>query len=275
MIVANKYKLIEKIDSGSFGKIYKAQNIRSNEYVAVKIESVLTEIKLLKNETRIYHYLNGCIGIPNVKWFGLYGKNHFMVIKLLGSSLEELKKQEELKKFGLNLVINIGMQIVKLLEIIHNNRIIHRDIKPANFLMGLDSENTQIYVIDFGFGKRFVTDKNTHIDIKKTSRLIGTPNFASMNSHNLIELSRRDDLESLAYTLMYLYYGTLPWDRLEITHDQIYQEKVSFYDSSILATVSENILLDYLKYTVELKFDEKPDYKGIINMFAENKCISL
>ena len=64
MIIANKYKLIEKIDSGSFGKIYKAQNIRSDEYVAVKIENVLTEIKLLKNETRIYHYLNGCIGIP-------------------------------------------------------------------------------------------------------------------------------------------------------------------------------------------------------------------
>jgi len=272
MIVANKYKLVEKINSGSFGKIYKAQNIRTNEYVAVKIESVFTEIKLLKNETRIYHYLNGCIGIPNVKWFGLYGKNHFMVINLLGSSLEELKT---LNNFSLNLVINIGMQIVKLLEIIHNNGIIHRDIKPANFLMGLDSENSQIYVIDFGFGKRFVTDKNTHIDIKKTSRLIGTPNFASMNSHNLIELSRRDDLESLAYTLIYLHYGTLKWNRPEITHEQIYQEKVSFYNSSVSVSVSDNILFDYLKYTVELKFDEKPDYKGIINMFAENKCISL
>jgi serine/threonine protein kinase len=271
MIIANKYKLIEKIDSGSFGKIYKAQNIRSNEYVAVKIESVLTEVKLLKNETRIYHYLNGCIGIPNVKWFGLYGKNHFMVINLLGSSLEELKKQEML--FSLNLVINIGIQIVKLLEIIHNNCIIHRDIKPANFLMGLDTENTQIYVIDFGFGKRFVTEKNTHIDIKKTSRLIGTPNFASMNSHNLNELSRRDDLESLAYTLIYLYYGTLPWERTESTHERIYQEKVSFYNSVILT--DDNILFNYLKYTVELKFDEKPDYKGIINMFTENKCISL
>ena len=57
-IICNKYKLLEKIGDGSFGTIYKGANIRTQEFVAIKIEPIINNTKLLKNETIIYQYLN-------------------------------------------------------------------------------------------------------------------------------------------------------------------------------------------------------------------------
>ena len=79
-LINKKYKLIEKIGNGTFGTIYKGQNIRTNEYVAIKMEAIESQLKLLKNESIVYQYLNGCEGIPNVKWFGKDRSHYYMVL---------------------------------------------------------------------------------------------------------------------------------------------------------------------------------------------------
>ena len=56
-LINNKYKLIEKIGSGSFGSIFKGENIRTKEKVAIKLEPIKNETKMLKNESIIYQYL--------------------------------------------------------------------------------------------------------------------------------------------------------------------------------------------------------------------------
>ena len=89
-IINNKYKIIEKLGAGCFGEIYKGENIRTHEYVAVKVEPIKNEFKLLKNESVIYQYLVGLQGIPNVKWFGKDNINYYMVLNLLGQSLQNL-----------------------------------------------------------------------------------------------------------------------------------------------------------------------------------------
>ena len=55
-IINNKYKILEKIGEGAFGSIYKGQNIRTQELVAIKVEPINNETKLLKNECTIYQY---------------------------------------------------------------------------------------------------------------------------------------------------------------------------------------------------------------------------
>jgi hypothetical protein len=95
VIISNKYKLIEKIGSGAFGDIYKGENIRTKESVAIKVEPLSNETKLLKNETKIYQYLGNTQGIPQVKWFGVDEHNNYMAMKLLGSSLTDNIKKEK------------------------------------------------------------------------------------------------------------------------------------------------------------------------------------
>ena len=90
-LINKKYKMLEKIGEGTFGLIYKGENIRTRELVAIKVESIEHDMKLLKNESIIYQYLNNVQGVPFVKWFGKDETNYYMVINLLGHSLQSIK----------------------------------------------------------------------------------------------------------------------------------------------------------------------------------------
>ena len=260
-LINKKYKILNILGSGSFGSIYKGQKIRTNEYVAIKVEKINDEIKLLKNESKIYQYLHGCSGIPSVKWFGKDDNNYYMVINLLGISLQELKNKMD--KFSLILVLKLGIKIILLLKTIHDKGLIHRDVKPDNFLFGLDSLK-QLYIIDFGFCKSYM-DGDTHVKSISTHNLIGSLNSASIMSHKCYELSRRDDLESLCYMLLYFYNGTLPWSD-KINENIIINLKYEIVNSTIYPAV----ILDLLKYTRNMEYDEKPNYYLIIDNFKRD-----
>ena len=94
-LIANKYKITEKIGAGSFGEIYKGCNVRTNQYVAIKVEPIKNNTMLLKNESTFYQYLKDIQCIPNVKWFGKDNDNYYMVIDLLGDSLQTLKEKRK------------------------------------------------------------------------------------------------------------------------------------------------------------------------------------
>jgi casein kinase I family protein HRR25 len=257
-LINKKYKIIQKLGSGSFGSIYKGQNVRTKEFVAIKIERISDNLKLLKNESIVYQYLNGCSGIPLVKWFGKDDINYYMVINLLGNSLQELKNK--IGKFSLSLVLKIGIKIVTLLKIIHEKGLIHRDIKPDNFLFGINNPN-ELYLIDFGFCKSYLND-NEHIKMKSTHSIIGSINYASIMSHKRYELSRRDDLESLCYILLYFINGTLPWCN-EINEDKVINQKNEIINSHDYPVV----ILDCLKYVRNMEYEEKPNYYLIMDNF--------
>jgi len=93
-------------------------------------------------------------------------------------------------------------------------------------------------------------------------RLLGTPAFTSINSHLGGELSRRDDLEALAYTLMFLYSGSLPWlsrgHRRRLTGSSIQFLKESLGTGCPPKVPME--LFDFFSYTRGLLFTQKPDY---------------
>jgi len=187
-------------------------DIISGERVAVKLESRTARNPRLQSEYKIYQALAGGIGISHVHWFGRAGEYNALVLDLLGPSLRSLFRFCG-KKFTLKTVLMLADQLLERIEYIHTNNIIHGDIKPANFVMGLDmGQLNQVYAIDFGLSKSY-RDPNSrqHIPYVNCKPLTGTAKYASINMHCGIEQSRRDDLESLGYTLIYFGLGRLPW----------------------------------------------------------------
>lgn len=253
MLIANKYKIIENINCGTFGALYKAINMRTNEIVAIKIEKKII-INTLKYEAKVYQFLKNIEGFPKIKWFGSDEKYNYLVIDLLGKSLKQINL-----KNNFEMISSFGNKIIRKLMILHDNGIIHRDIKPENILLNVENTFDNVYLIDFTFSKKYINNFNIHMPLKKINKLIGSVNYVSLNIHEFTEPSRRDDLESVVYTLIYLYYGKLNWEKITDTNE-IYNLKKNIIDD-------ENILNCFKKmivYIRGLQFNERPNYYYLI-----------
>jgi serine/threonine protein kinase len=266
-LINNKYKLIKKIGSGSFGTIFEGENIRTNEKVAIKVELISNELKLLKYETNIYKILGNIHGVPKIKWYGKDQTYYYMVMDLLGDSLEKILELSGC--FKMKTVLQIGINVLNILMNIHDKGFIHRDIKPENFLLTIPRPK-KLYIIDFGISKPFIIN-DKHIEPKMTHQFIGTQNFASINTHEFNEQSRRDDLESLAYMLICFYFGKLEWMNTDINFSNRDEENIFVKNKKKDLVNNENIpkiLMDYYKSVLILGFDEKPDYNKFIKTFT-------
>ncbi|KAA8527778.1 hypothetical protein F0562_035353 [Nyssa sinensis] len=272
-VIGGKFKLGRKIGSGSFGELYLGVNVQTGEEVACKMESVKTKHPQLHYESKLYMLLQGGTGIPHLKWFGVEGEYNAMVIDLLGPSLEDLFNYCN-RKFTLKTVLMLADQLINRVEYMHSRGFLHRDIKPDNFLMGLGRKANQVYIIDYGLAKKY-RDLQTHkhIPYRENKNLTGTARYASVNTHLGVEQSRRDDLESLGYVLMYFLRGSLPWQGLKAgTKKQKYDkisEKKMLTPIEVLCKSHPSEFISYFHYCRSLRFDDKPDYSYLKRLFRD------
>jgi serine/threonine protein kinase len=215
--------------------------------------------------------MQGGVGIPLIKWCGAEGDYNVLVMDLLGPSLEDLFNFCS-RKFSLKTVLLLADQMVSRIDFIHSKNFIHRDIKPDNFLMGLGRKGNLVYIIDFGLAKKY-RDARTHqhIPYRENKNLTGTARYASINTHLGIEQSRRDDMESLGYVLMYFNRGSLPWQGLKAATKRQKYERIS---EKKMSTPIEELckgfpaeFTTYLSYCRSLRFDDKPDYSYLRQLF--------
>ncbi|KAM9457530.1 casein kinase I isoform 1-T1 [Clarias gariepinus] len=309
--VGNRYRLGRKIGSGSFGDIYLGTDISVGEEVAIKLECVKTKHPQLHIESKIYKMMQGGVGIPTIKWCGAEGDYNVMVMELLGPSLEDLfnfcsrkfslktvllladqmisrieyihsknfihrdvKPDNFLmglgKKGNLVYIIDFGLA-KKYRDARTHQHIPYRENKNLTGTARYASINTHL-----GIGTHSGTSQIKHIQFpldyncrKCTGWLFFFMFFFSFYPHT--EQSRRDDLESLGYVLMYFNLGSLPWQGLKAATKRQKYERISEKKMStpieVLCKGYPSEFATYLNFCRSLRFDDKPDYSYLRQLF--------
>ena len=272
-------KTDQLIGKGGYSSVYvcKKKGADSNKNYAIKISEktrnpaknhLLIEYKILK-------HLIGGIGIPKVYSYGVDNDNIYLVQQLLGNNLtQEMKKNKN--KFSKKTFINIALQMISRIEFIHTFGFIHCDIKPDNFVLDLSSQddnqskdkekdNPVVYLIDYGLAEPYINLKTKkHKQLKEKQGLKGTIEFCSINSHMGLSLSRRDDLESLAYCLIFMYLGKLPWSSRGSngkSRENVLNSKIEFCSIGKGLNIIHQNFGKILDYVTKLQFEERPNYK--------------
>ncbi len=272
MLINDRFMIFSKIGSGSFGTVYKGINIDNQEYVAAKIELESSKKKRLEKESQIYTYLIENLNMrisPKMLWYGKENNFNILILSRLGLTLDKIA---EISRFQLSLktILLLTINCLKIFNKLHSLNIIHRDIKPENFAIGYSNNKNKIYIFDFGLSK--IIDNND-LENKTKNSLIGTMRYASIRSHEGKELTYRDDLESLMYMIIYLYNGILPWQNINISDKENKSEAILKLKKNInLAQLCIKLPIEFreiIKYSLNLKYFEKPNYKLIINKLED------
>lgn len=277
-LIDNRFRLKHKIGEGSFGDVYSGTDVRNRRKVAIKIAKEGKESSLEK-EAQIYKHLQSrCqgeldfYGFPNFYWFGKENGYYYLVIERQGVSYHKLFEDGQLSLEDVNQLAIEGLYI---LETLHGHGLIHQDLKPDNFLHrhSDNSKHKRAVLIDYGLTKHYLDGHNQHLPMTHHHRMIGTARYVSCNTHLGLSQSRRDDLESFGYLLVYLAKGKLPWNGLKEPnklkrYEKIGQLKIETSLKKICHGLP-SIYEKYLSYCRNLAYSETPDYHYLRNLFIK------
>ncbi|KAJ8080622.1 hypothetical protein AAF712_003007 [Marasmius tenuissimus] len=277
-VLANHW-LGEKLGSGYSGSIFRATHIHTHQTVALKVQHISHENLTNRYERNFYPMIQGGVGMPKLWAQGVEGCWDYLAIDLLGSSLDSLFRKSGKETMDLGSVCSIAMQVISRLEFMHSRGLLHRDIQLGNCVVGLPPNDKLIYMIDFGFSKRYIDPyTHRHIPDSKAKRdFIGNYWFTSVGVHCRGKVpSRRDDLEAVALMLIHLLTPRgLPWTRHGVpksddAHDLLKRTKKSARPEDLCRGLPSEFE-EFLRYCRRLKFYDQPEYGKWVEEFRELK----
>ena len=200
----------QKIGGGGFGEIWKVQNTEDDNFYAMKLESAKAPRKTLNFETDILRKLQFSSRFPKYIIHGTEDDIHFLVMELCGPNLNMISQRLPSKHFNQDQIRLLFTELLTIIEDFHRSGYIHRDIKPQNVCARFKG-SSPLALIDYGVSKLYKNANNQHIDARERAAAIGSPLYSSPNVSDHQELSRRDDLYSLAYSVLDVCGVNLPW----------------------------------------------------------------
>ncbi|CAI0409043.1 unnamed protein product [Linum tenue] len=220
------YRIDRKLGKGGFGQVFVGRRIGAGPgavEVALKFEHRSSKGCNYgpPYEWQVYNALGGSHGVPRVHFKGRQGDYYVMVMDMLGPSLWDVWNNNS-QTMSIEMVACIAIEAISILEKVHSRGYVHGDVKPENFLLGPPEtpDERKLYLVDLGLATKW-RDTSTGLHVEYDQRpdvFRGTMRYASVHAHLGRTGSRRDDLESLAYTLVFLLRGRLPWQGFQVGH---------------------------------------------------------
>lgn len=276
------YKIERKLGKGGFGQVFLGRPISSNGewtsgpgFVEVALKFEHRSSKGCNYgppyEWQVYSALGGSHGIPRVHYKGRSGDYYVMVMDMLGPSLWDAWNSSG-QTMSSEMVSCIAVESISILEKMHSKGFVHGDVKPENFLFGQPStpQEKKLFLVDLGLATRWRdSSSGQHVEYDQRPDVFrGTVRYASVHAHLGRTASRRDDLESLAYTLIFLHKGRLPWQGYQGENKSFLVCKKKMSTSpDILCCMCPTAFKLFLDTVVNLRFDEEPNYSKLISMF--------
>ncbi|XP_004288418.1 PREDICTED: uncharacterized protein LOC101290807 [Fragaria vesca subsp. vesca] len=286
-----QYKVERKLGKGGFGQVYVGRRVSGGTdrtgpdaiEVALKFEHRNSKGCNYgpPYEWQVYNTLNGCYGVPWVHYKGRQGDFYILVMDILGPSLWDVWNSLG-QKMSPNMAACIVVEAISILEKLHLKGFVHGDVKPENFLLGQPgtADEKKLYLIDLGLASRWKElGSSQHVEYDQRPDIFrGTIRYASVHAHLGRTGSRRDDLESLAYTLIFLIKGRLPWQGYQGDNKSflVCKKKMSTSPELMCCFCPPPFKL-FLEAVTNMKFDEEPNYAKLISLFDSliEPCVPL
>lgn len=316
-MINNRFEVLSQLGEGSFSHVFFGTDLYTNINVAIKMENKSNRHPLLKWESEVLSNLqrSHIEGIPRILWFGTKDDYNILVMEKGGSNLSTCLEQCEGGRMRLKTVARLAMQMIGILCRLHDCGYVHRDIKPENFILksmrhpvlfgraeeidsiqsgqksNISSSSSSaasrtiatsnalftIFLIDFGLTTSYLDSKGLHINNAKTNRFIGTLAFASLSTSQGQRHSRRDDLESIVNCLIYLFSGSLPWQRKasknEVSTDQYYDRIMKIKSRMSIDEICSDlppVFRTMYQYVRKLDFSDRPSYRYLQDLW---RCV--
>ncbi|TFK78508.1 kinase-like protein [Polyporus arcularius HHB13444] len=276
--VCGIYQATHLLGEAATGSVWQAFNILSGLRVAIKTCPIPVDAALpalLPYEVKIYRLLrdSDSEGIPSIHWSGIDGNHQVVVMDLLSPNLNTLRRLCR-GTLSLRTVCMLAEQMLARIQFIHSRGVLSGDIKPHNFALGCYHKARILHLFDFSHAQLFI-DPSTgaHVPFRIGRNTKGTIRYASVAAHKSHEMSRRDDIESLLYTLLELFHGQLPWYELsklrnEAAYDRIREMKEGPEFRDFL---SESLpeFRSFHAHCMGLSYGQTPDYALLRSFFRE------
>ena len=275
----SRWTVSKLLGCGRFGEVYAGSHETSGAQVAIKVESTEAGAKgRLEREALVYEATNGMPGQARSHWFGRQEGVLALVLDRLGPSVKAMHRA--VGNFSHAEMRLVASETLHRLEELHGRGWLHGDIKPDNLLLPRGTTALKargggrplVHCIDFGMSLPLHEGRAKAPSVRRGT--LGAVRYASISNQLLLPLGPRDDLESLAYSLIYLHRGQLPWSQVSAPTQRekfvLIRQAKQREDPQLLCAGLPPSFAEFLRLCRAMPAHEQPDYAALRDLLASD-----